>query len=122
MAAFGEEFTPDQHAVAKALAASRHLGRRSGRRFLVFDATNGEKLTPEPVTEADPLFAAYVVVRSEKERHPSLDSLTERVRITLLDSYRLGKRIRVEYVDTVPPGTVAAPDFTSVTATPVLAA
>jgi hypothetical protein len=102
MAAFGEALGEDQLAAAKALATSRYIGCRKGHRFLVFDAATGEQLTPEPVTAADPIFAAHLVVRPEKGHSPSLDAISERDRVGLLESRFLGKQIRVEYVDTIP--------------------
>jgi hypothetical protein len=125
MAAFGDDMDDNQKKQADflRLLIPRYGTKKTGKLFRVRDTLTGEMLTADLATAGHPIFAATVttntgdvsllrrdgsdqhtveieadVLESLRKYNPPVQYIDEHRRFGLVDSYRLGKRLLVEYV------------------------
>jgi hypothetical protein len=114
MAAFDDQLNSDQRRQADLLKKLiPHYGtKKTDRLFRVLDAETGLELFSN-ITAGHPVFAATITtsdlpvglsveVADLKKYNPPIQYIDEHRRFGLLDSYRLGKRLFVEYTSAEP--------------------
>lgn len=139
MAAFGDDMDDNQKKQADflRLLIPRYGTKKTGKLFRVRDAVTGEMLTPDLATASHPIFAAAIttntgdvsllrrdgmnvntveisadVLESLRKYNPPVQYIDEHRKFGLVDSYRLGKRLLIEYVPEVAK-TAKPPEATS---------